>query len=184
MSVEILLITGPAGVGKSTLCWEMGAQLSAAEVAHAIIETDELDRVYPKPAAAELDRLKSGTRDVSSLNLAALWATYRALGHRRLIMSGVMLHLDFDRRWILQAIPAAAIKVIRLIAGDAALLARLGQREIGSGAEAQKERSLRQARRIASEKPEGFTTVQTDGRAPAELAKTVLEMEEWLPVRS
>ncbi len=25
---HILLITGPAGVGKSTLCWEMSARLS------------------------------------------------------------------------------------------------------------------------------------------------------------
>jgi cytidylate kinase len=29
--VQILLITGPAGVGKSTVCWEMGAQLAAAQ---------------------------------------------------------------------------------------------------------------------------------------------------------
>lgn len=162
----------------------MGAQLSGAEIAHAIIESDELDRVYPKPAAADLDRLRPGTRDVSSLNLAALWATYRALGHRRLIMSGVMLHLDFDRRWILQAIPDAAIKVIRLVAGEASLRARIEHREIGSGADAQMERSLRQAQRMASEKPDGLMIVQTDGRSPAELAKAVLEMVEWSPVRS
>jgi adenylylsulfate kinase-like enzyme len=43
--MQLLLITGPAGVGKSTLGWEMSAQLAAAQVAHAVIETDELDRV-------------------------------------------------------------------------------------------------------------------------------------------
>ncbi len=43
---QILLITGPAGVGKSTLCWEMGAQLAAVRVAHAIVETDELAKEY------------------------------------------------------------------------------------------------------------------------------------------
>ena len=36
--VQILLVTGPAGVGKSTVCWEMGAQLAAAGVAHAAVE--------------------------------------------------------------------------------------------------------------------------------------------------
>ena len=41
MSVEIVLITGPAGVGKSTLCWEIGAELAAAGNAHAINEADE-----------------------------------------------------------------------------------------------------------------------------------------------
>src|SRR5687768_4948357 len=65
-SAEILLITGPAGIGKSTLCWEIGAVLSEAHEAHAIIETDELDRVYPKPSLEDLERLRPGTRDVSS----------------------------------------------------------------------------------------------------------------------
>jgi hypothetical protein len=37
---------------------------------------------------------------------------------------------------------------------------------------------------MAAEKPEGFTTVQTDGRTPEQLAKAVLEMADWLPVRS
>lgn len=172
--VDILLVTGPAGVGKSTLCWEIGAVLAAAAKPHAIIETDELDRVHPKPSAEELERLKPGTRDVSSLNLAALWSTYHALGHRRLIMSGVMLHLGFDRRWILAAIPQAQFTIVRLLAAEATLLARLEQREIGSGLAAQAERTLRQARRMAEERQDGIIFVPTDGRNPAELAQIVL----------
>jgi tRNA uridine 5-carbamoylmethylation protein Kti12 len=38
--MKLRLMTGPAGVGKSTLCWEMSAQLEAANVAHAVSETD------------------------------------------------------------------------------------------------------------------------------------------------
>lgn len=82
-AVEILLITGPAGIGKSTVCWEIGAQLAAANVPHVVIETDELDRVFPRPTAEELSALRPGTTDVSALNLAAMWETYRALGHTR-----------------------------------------------------------------------------------------------------
>lgn len=177
--VDILLITGPAGVGKSTLCWEIGAVLTAAGTPHAIIETDELDRVYPKPGAEELERLKPGTRDVSSLNLAALWTTYQALGHRRLIMSGVMLHLAFDRRWILQAIPQARFTIIRLIAEEATLLTRLAQREVGSGGADQAERTLRQARRMAEEKQDGIILVPTDGKGPQDLAQIVLAATGW-----
>jgi energy-coupling factor transporter ATP-binding protein EcfA2 len=176
--VDILLVTGPAGVGKSTLCWEVGAVLAAAGKPHAIIETDELDRVHPKPSAEELERLKPGTRDVSSLNLAALWSTYHALGHRRLIMSGVMLHLGFDRRWILAAIPQARFTVVRLVAAEDTLLARLAQRETGSGLAGQVERTLRQARRMAEEKQDGILSVPTDGRRPAELAQSVVAA--WL----
>ena len=180
--VQILLITGPAGVGKSTLCWEMSAQLAAANVAHAVIETDELDRVFPRPRPDDLERLRPGTTDVSSINLAAIWSTYRALGHSRLIMSGVMVHLDLDRRWILAAIPGARITVVRLAATEPTILARLAQREIGSGAEEQAQRSLRQARRMAGEDAGGVFVLPTDGKLPEELARIILREVGWLSI--
>lgn len=174
-----MLITGPAGVGKSTLCWELGAQLSEAGIAHAIIESDELDRVFPKPDPARLDALSPGARDVSQINLAALWATYRALGHSRLIMPGVMLHVAHDMRWISAAIPSARITVVRLRASEQTLIERLDQREIGSGRDAQLQRTLSQAKRLAGEATEGFLVIETDGRAPTELARTVLDKLGW-----
>lgn len=179
-SVEILLITGPAGVGKSTLCWEIGDQLAAAGVPHAAIETDELDRVFPKPGADDLAALVPGARDVSQLNLAALWGTYRALGHSRLLMSGVMAHVAFDKRWILAAIPDARITVVRLRANDETLLGRLDRREQGAGREAEMERSLRQSQRMRQEAGEGFLVIETDGRTPAELARDVLAQSGWV----
>ncbi len=178
--VEILLVTGPAGVGKSTLCWEMGAMLAEAGVAHVAIESDELDRVFPKPGAEELALLAPGARDVSQLNLAALWRTYHALGHTRLIMSGVMLHVAFDKGWILAAIPEARITVVRLRARDESLRERLARRETGAGRDAQIERSLRQAKRIAGEDAAAFLVVDTDGRSPKELARDALDKEGWL----
>lgn len=178
--MELLLITGPAGVGKSTLSWELSAQLAQAKVAHAVVESDELDRVFPKPGREELDRIVPGTADVSSLSLAAIWSVYRTLGHSRLIMSGVMMHHRYDRRWILAAIPDAEITVVRLRASETALLERLAQREIGAGAEAQAERSLHQARRMVAEDTDGLIVVPTDGRRPPELAEDVLTTIGWL----
>jgi energy-coupling factor transporter ATP-binding protein EcfA2 len=179
ISVEILLITGPAGIGKSTLCWEMSAVLAEAGIAHAAIESDELDRVFPKPGAEELAPLAPGARDISQLNLAALWSTYRALGHSRLIMSGVMLHVAFDKRWILAAIPEARITVVRLRGSEASLRERLDRREIGAGRDAQIERSLRQAQRIAGEDAMDFLVVETDGRPPQELAREIVDAVGW-----
>ena len=40
---SVLLITGPAGVGKTTIAAEVSHQLAEADVAHAMIDTDYLD---------------------------------------------------------------------------------------------------------------------------------------------
>jgi broad-specificity NMP kinase len=178
-NAEILLITGPAGIGKSTLSWALGNLLAEAQIAHAIIESDELDRVFPKPDAAQLEALSPGARDMSQINLAALWASYRALGHTRLIMSGVMLHLDFDRRWILAAIPGATILVVRLQANRSTLLERLDRRETGAGRDAQIERSLQQASRMSAQRQDGFLTIRTDERSPTDLATDILDHIGW-----
>jgi hypothetical protein len=178
-AVQILLITGPAGIGKSTLCWEIGAQLAASQVAHAVIETDELDRAFPRPTPEQLESLRPGTSDVSALNLAAMWATYQALGHTRLVMSGVMLDLDSDCRWITSAIPGASITAVRLVGAQSTLMQRIDQREIGSGRDAQARRSLRQLKRISEEAPGTAMIVQTDDKTPAELAQIVLKAVRW-----
>lgn len=183
MTTKILLITGAAGVGKSTLCWELGAQLEAARISHAMIESDELDRMFPKPKPDALQSLLPGATDISAINLRALWSTYRALGHTRLIMSGVMLHPEFDRRWILQAIPEAEITIVRLVSSDETLIDRLDRREVGAGRDDQIARSLRQAHRIAGERRDGLIVMDADSKAPAELAAELIQRISWLSER-
>jgi hypothetical protein len=166
-------------VGKSTLNWEVSAQLTAAGVRHAAIETDELDRIFPLPSASELQDLRPGMTDISEVNLAAIWGNYRALGCDRLILSGVMVFLDEARKWIGRAIPNADFTVVRLLASNDVLLRRLEKREIGSGIEDQVRRTLRQANEIATLGSAGVIELQTDGKAPQELASELLN-QDWL----
>jgi hypothetical protein len=180
---QILLITGPAGVAKSTLNWEVSAQLTAAGLRHAAIETDELDRIFPLPSASELQELRPGMTDISEVNLATIWGNYRALGCDRLILSGVMVFLDEARKWIGRAIPNADFTVVRLLASNDALLRRLEKREIGSGIEDQVRRTLRQANEIATLGSAGVIELQTDGKAPQELASELLDQIGWLANR-
>ncbi|WP_117192531.1 AAA family ATPase [Rhizobium terrae] len=182
--VEILLLTGPAGVGKSTLSWEISARLAEAGIAHAAIETDELDRVFPRPSRQDLERLAPGTIDISALNLKAIWSVYRELKQTRLIMSGVMMHLAFDRRWITSAIPNAKIIVVRLMATEESIADRLARRETEDGLDAQFQRSLRQLNHMTTETGGDMLRIHTDGRSVSEIALDILANLDWARPRS
>jgi broad-specificity NMP kinase len=178
--IEILLLTGPAGVGKSTLSWEISARLGEAGIAHAAIESDELDRIFPRPSRQDLERLSPGTIDVSALTLKAIWSNYKELGSKRLILSGVMIHLDFDRRWITSAIPGARFTVVRLMATEENIASRLARRETEGSMEDQLGRSLRQMNRMATETGKDILYINTDGRTASEITDDVLARIDWL----
>lgn len=171
--MNVLVITGAAGVGKSTVAWEIGRQLQIADVRHAMIDTDELDRVYPQPEPlTELVAL-------SRRNLKALWESFAALGHSRLILSGVMLDLDADLAWISTSIENADYTVVRLLASDETLRQRVKTREIGTARDEQTRRTLAQAEALRQQKTGRAAVVQTDGRIPEEIAQEILGLIGW-----
>lgn len=176
-AVDILVISGAAGVGKSTVAWEVGRQLQVVNVRHAIIDTDELDRVFPQPETlSELVAL-------SRRNLEALWESFAELGHTRLILSGVMLDLDADLAWVSASIDSADYTVVRLIASDETLRQRVETREIGSGREEQMKRTLAQAEVLRERSTGRMVEVHTDGRSPVEIAREILDVTGWASIK-
>ena len=105
-----------------------------------MIDTDELDHIYPIPA--DLPR-------ITERNLYAVWKTFSERGADRLILVGVHLDRPSELAWIARAIPDARFTLIRLIASEATLQDRVSSREVGSGMEAQMERTRRQLGRPA-----------------------------------
>jgi hypothetical protein len=96
---DVLVISGPAGVGKSSVAFEASRQLQVAGIEHALIDTDELDHIYPVP-----DDLPK----VTEQNLMATWRTFSARGAQRLILVGVYLVRPSELGWIARAVPNAA----------------------------------------------------------------------------
>src|SRR5437899_10227382 len=79
VNVPTIIVTGPVGVGKTTVAQEMGLLLLDAKVPHATVDFDQLTACYPRPA----DDDRWGTK-LGLLNLAALWKNYERSGARRL----------------------------------------------------------------------------------------------------
>lgn len=106
-TVPVLLITGPIGVGKTTIAHEISDLLEDVGMAHAFVDVDSLHWYYPCPLH---DPLKVR---LAMNNLAAVWANFRAVGVTRLILSDVLQSRSELTRYQ-EAVPGAQIIVVRL----------------------------------------------------------------------
>jgi AAA domain len=169
--VQVLLISGPAGAGKSTLGWEVAAQLHRLGIAHVLLDSDELDRAWPL-TTAERDRLNRA-------NLTAFRANAAALGHSRLVFVGVFLNPAAALDWVTACIPGASVTRVVLDTSDDELERRVRAREIGSEADEQWERTLAQARGFRRRNAGSADVLDTTGRAVPDLARQVIERTGW-----
>jgi hypothetical protein len=173
VDVEVLLIGGRSGVGKSTAGWEVSRQLQAASVPHCYIEGDTLDQVFPAPPGDPV------REKISEANLRALWVNYRALGHRRLVYTNTAAVLSDD--WMARALGGDVRFIGALLtAGDDTTAQRLGMREIGGGLEWHLKRSRLAAAWLEREAPAWVTRVATDEATPAEIAARLIGLTGWL----
>lgn len=170
---EVLLIGGRSGVGKTTVGWEISAQLQSAGVAHCLIEGDNLDQAHPAPPG-DPARTK-----LTEANLAAMWGNYAALGYHRLIYTNTVSILEPDM--IARAVGGTPrIVPVLLTAQDATARDRLSAREIGSQLDAHLHRSATMAAHLETAAPTDVVRVPTDGRPVNEIAREVITATNWL----
>jgi hypothetical protein len=121
MSVQVLVITGSRGSGKTTVMAEASDILAAAGIVHAAIDMDVLGIAHVPSA---------GALDLACRNLASVWANYAASGVTRLLVAeAVESGDDLDR--IRRAIPDSELVVCRLTASLETMERRVLLREPG-----------------------------------------------------
>ncbi len=169
-TVDVLVICGAAGVGKTATAYEVSLRLAEDGMGHALVDCDELDRLHPWPVPW------FPVWEVARRNLTSVWANYAELGHHRLLLCGVFADLRQELRWIAEAVPDAAFTVVRLTAGLDVLETRVRRREIGTAAEDQLIRSTRQSEEIALFDPPGTLVVDTNGLDVAQVAERVISL--------
>ena len=173
MTVPTIIVTGPVGVGKTTVAEAMGYQLLAVKVPHANVDFDQLT-AGPRTADDDVWGTKLGLS-----NLAAIWKNYQHAGARRLIIARVIesrSELDGFRN----AVPGADIVVVRLRAAPGTLQARVRQRGPWRDMAWHLKRSVELGAQLDAQ-PFEDVLVETDDRDVTTVAREVLQRAGWLP---
>ena len=171
MSVRVLLVTGPVGVGKTTVALEASDLLEAAGVPHAVIDVDALSWCYPTPVNDPFNNR------LALRNLRCVWANFAAAGAVRLILARVVETRD-ELGAFREAVPGAELTVVRLRASNETLLRRVAGREVGSHREWSLNRAVELARLMDHQAVEDHL-VDTDGRTVTDIATEVLRRANW-----
>lgn len=155
---KVLFIGGRAGAGKTSVGYEIHAQLSAARIQHCLIEGDNLDMAWPTPH-------ENGLR-LAEQNLAAIWANYCASGYHRMIYTNTA---SVFREVINELVAAMGgspqVTAVLLTCSGQTARQRLAQREVGSG--------------LDRRAPAWVHRVTTDGRALTDIAAEVVALTGW-----
>ncbi|MEO3891509.1 hypothetical protein [Nonomuraea sp. B5E05] len=113
--VPLLWLSGPTGVGKSSVGWELFAQLSRSGVKTAFVDADQISLCYPTPEGT--------THHVRAKNLAAMLPNFLEEGVRCLVLAG-FVHTSEEVRTYTDLLPEAAFTLCRLRIGSAELRER------------------------------------------------------------
>ncbi len=167
-----MVVTGPVGVGKTTVTAAISDLLDGVGMPHAMVDADHLRWCYPAPAH---DRFHTA---LGLHNLAVVWANYRAAGAERLILADVV-EARADVASYREAIPGAAITVVRLGASLPTIARRLAGRETGPSLEWHLHRAA-ELTALMERNHVGDLLIGTDGKTVAAIAQEAVARAGWL----
>ncbi|NKB55369.1 MAG: hypothetical protein GKS00_03440 [Alphaproteobacteria bacterium] len=168
---QLLIISGPIGVGKTTIGDEIGVLLTKKKIANTFIDLDALTQSFPRPPDDPYgDRL-------ACLNLGDVWANCKATGSRNLFVSRVVEDRGALER-ITSVVPECASTLCQMNANAETLLKRVQKREVGSLLDWHEKRTLELAESLEKNGPFDFK-VTTDARFPIEIASEIVDRVEW-----
>lgn len=161
--LQVLLVTGGVGAGKTSTAVEIGALLDARGEASSVIDLDQLCWITPAPGSG------MSVSDVLHASLAAMLPVHVAAGARRLVLARLLLGED-DVDGLRGVLGGADVRVVELVAPDSVRAARIAGRDAGTVLAGHLEEigSLVPAAGLADH------VIATDGRSVAEVAAEAL----------
>lgn len=126
--LPVLWLYGPAGVGKTTVAWELFTQLTRDGTPTGYVDIDQLGMCYAAPTSGEWapePASDPGRHRMKTRNLDAVVANFQAAGARCMVVSGVV---DAGRGVDVDLLPQAALTLCRLRSEPAELRQRIASR--------------------------------------------------------
>lgn len=172
VSVPVLLVTGPIGVGKTTITAEAARLLGEAKIPYASVDLARIGECRPAPAEDPWNER------LIHRNLACMWSNFAEAGVDRLLLCRVL-----ETRGLLDqirtAVPGADITVVRLRAPLDVLEARLRFREAGRDPQWYLDTTAYLVDKLEQAGVEDYV-VDNHGRPAADVAAEVLRVAGWL----
>jgi predicted kinase len=164
---EVLVLNGSPGSGKTTLANAIAERLRELDIPHAVIDVDELGRVYPEVGSS-----------IARQNLSAIWPNYAALPNLKVILP-VCIDGKRDLEELRNAVPSREFTICELVADELVLKERVTRREPNEYWQT-KLRNL--VERFLAKDPSaqfGDFRVRTDDQSVDEAAERILDWLGW-----
>ena len=168
----ILVLSGPVGVGKTTVGEEVSEVLDREGVAHTLIDFDQLRYTYPRIPE---DPWCNG---LAFQNLASIWENCKRRGSRNLVISTVVEDEAFIDQ-LSSTISESVVFVFQLYASPATLMARVNKREIGSGLERHRHRAMELLEILARDSVPCDARIDTDNTSITDTASEIVRQVNW-----
>jgi hypothetical protein len=170
-AVPVLLITGPVGVGKSTVGSEVFRLLCEAGMPSAFVDLPALGNGWPPPVDDPWNER------LAHANLACAWENFQRAGARRLVLCRVLEARSLLRQ-VPAAVPGAEVVVVGLRAPLELIQTRLRSREAGDPSW-YLDAATELVDRLRDTGVEDHT-VDNDERPPTDVAREALRVTGWL----
>jgi AAA domain len=119
VAIPVTVVCGPRAVGKSSVSWAMFMESVNAGVRTGYVDLEQISFVRPMAQAASRLKIR---------NLASHVATFTAHGARHVIANGMV---DSHMATVLRRL--GSVSIVRLVAGEAELSARIASRATNGG---------------------------------------------------